>query len=88
MAITPNGATAYVANAGAKAVSAINTATQSVVATVAVGADPVDVSITPDGSQAYVTNAGSNTVSVINTGTNAVTTTVTVGSNPVSATAF
>jgi YVTN family beta-propeller protein len=70
------------------AVSAIDTATRSVVATIAVGHNPVDVSITPDGTQAYVTNAGSNTVSVINTGTNAMSTTVTVGSNPVSATTF
>jgi YVTN family beta-propeller protein len=77
-----------IANAGSNTVSAINTTTQSVVATIAVGADPVDISITPDGTQAYVTNAGSNTVSVINTSTNAVTTTVTVGSDPVSATAF
>jgi YVTN family beta-propeller protein len=72
IAITPDGATAYVANAGAKTVSAINTATNSVVATIAVGTAPSDISITPDGTQAYVTNAGSNTVSVINTSTNAV----------------
>ena len=75
------------ADTGANAVSAINTATNSV-ATIAVGPNPVDVSIAPDGTQAYFTNAGSNTVCVINTKTNAVTTTVTVGSNPVSATAF
>jgi YVTN family beta-propeller protein len=69
-------------------VSAIDTATNSVVATIAVGANPSDIAISPDGKTAYVTNAGSNTVSVINTSTNVVTTTVTVGTNPVNAAAF
>ena len=47
----------------------INTATNTVVATVGVGADPVEVLISPDGVHAYVTNAGSNSVSVIDTST-------------------
>jgi YVTN family beta-propeller protein len=87
-AITPNGATAYVADAGGKSVSVINTATNTVVATVAVGADPVDVSISPDGVHAYVTNAGSNSVSVIETSTNAVSATVPVGFLPVNGAIF
>jgi YVTN family beta-propeller protein len=62
--------------------------TNTVVATVGVGANPVDVSITPDGARAYVTNAGSNSASVIDTSTNAVTATVPVGANPVSAAIF
>jgi YVTN family beta-propeller protein len=62
--------------------------TNTVVATVAVGSIPVDVSITPDGARAYVTNAGSNSVSVIDTSTNAVTATVPVGANPVNAAIF
>jgi YVTN family beta-propeller protein len=85
---SPNGATAYVANAGASSVTVISTATNTVVTTLAVGFIPADVVITPDGTQAYVTNAGTNTVSVINTSTNTVTTTVPVGANPVSAAIF
>ena len=62
--------------------SVINTATNTVVATVAVGTDPAWVAITPNGAFAYVTNIGSNNVSVINTATNTVVATVTVGTNP------
>jgi len=60
VAISPNGARAYVTNAGAKSVSVIDTATNTVVATVGVEFIPVHVSFSPDGVHAYVTNAGSN----------------------------
>jgi YVTN family beta-propeller protein len=85
---TPNGARAYVTNASAKSVSAIDTATNRVVATVGVGTNPVDVAITPDGARAYVANSGSNSASVIDTSANAVTATVPVGANPVNAAIF
>ena len=92
IAITPNGAQAYVADAGAKSVSVIDTTTgpPKVIATVGVGANPVDVSITRDGTRAYVTNAGSNSVSVIDTTTGPpkVIGTVGVGANPVNAAIF
>jgi YVTN family beta-propeller protein len=45
VSISPDGAQAYVANAGAKSVSVIDTATSTVVATVAVGFIPVHVSV-------------------------------------------
>jgi YVTN family beta-propeller protein len=86
--ITPNGASAYVADAGANSVTVINTATNTVVATVGVGAIPTDVSISPDGAHAYVTNAGSNSVSVIDTNTDAVSATVPVGVHPVNVAIF
>jgi len=63
-------------------VSVIDTATNTVVATVAVGTNPIGVAITPNGSFAYVANETDNSVSVINTATNAVVTTVSVGSSP------
>jgi YVTN family beta-propeller protein len=44
---SPNGATAYVANAGASSVTVISTATNTVVTTLAVGFIPADVVITP-----------------------------------------
>ncbi len=60
----------------------INTATNTVTATVGVGTNPFGVSVSPDGSKVYVANFGSTSVSVINTATNIVTATVTVGSRP------
>jgi YVTN family beta-propeller protein len=86
MAVTPAGSKAYVGNYNSNTVSVINTATNTVTATVTVGNAPYGVAVTPDGSYVYVTNAGflgsGTTVSVINTATNTVTATVTVGNDP------
>ena len=76
-------ADAYVTNAGSDTVSVIDTATNTVTATIPVGSTPVRAAVTPDGTRAYVTNAGSDTVSVIDTATNTVTTTIPVGNVPV-----
>ena len=70
MAITPDGAFAYVANFNSGDVSVIETASNTVVATVPVGGWPVGVAITPDGAFVYVTNEESGNVSVIETATN------------------
>ena len=77
-------AKAYVTNAGSNTVSVISTGSNSVVGTIPVGPNPVNVAVSPSGSRAYVTNAGSNSVSVIDTTTLSVVTTVKVGVNPVS----
>src|SRR5215213_905092 len=71
--------TAYVANRFDNTVSVIDTATNTVVATVPVGDSPSAIAVTPDGAFAYVTNAGDFFVSVIDTATNTVVTTVPVG---------
>jgi len=63
-------------------VSVINTATNTVTATVSVGVNPVGVAITPDGTRAYVANLAAGSVSVIDTATNTVIGTVTVGLAP------
>lgn len=68
---------AYVANYTAGTVTVIDTATNTPVTTVTVGANPDSIAITPDNAHAYVSNRGSNTVSVIDTTTNTVSTTVT-----------
>src|SRR5262249_34616045 len=73
---------AYVTNSGSKTVSVIDTAANTVVATVPVGDFPDGVAITPDGTHAYVVNHFSDTVSVIDTGTNTVVATAPVGSFP------
>lgn len=73
---------AYVVNQSSNSVSVINTATNTVVATVPVGSNPFAVAIAPDGTMAYVTNNNDSTVSVINTATNTVVATVPVGGPP------
>jgi YVTN family beta-propeller protein len=73
---------AYVANFSSNNVSVINTATNTITATIAVGTGPYAVSVSPDGSKVYVANSNSNNVSVINTATNTITATIVVGANP------
>jgi len=92
VAVTPNGAYAYVANYASGSVSVLSTATNTVTATVTVVSKPTgsictclsgDLAVTPNGGYAYVANSGGTTVSVITMATNTVTATVTVGSEPV-----
>jgi YVTN family beta-propeller protein len=72
---------AYITNGGSNTVSVIDTATNTVIATVSVGDRPQGVAVSPDGTTVYVTNYG-GTVSVIDTATNTVASTVNVGTNP------
>ena len=62
-----------ITNSRANTVSVIDTETNSVIETIAVGVKPFGVAVTPHGSKVYVANAKSNTVSVIDTATNTVT---------------
>ena len=71
---------AYVANNCSNTVTVIDTATNSVIATIPVGINPEGVAITPDGTRAYVANITSQTVSVIDTATNTVIATIPVSS--------
>src|SRR3989441_12195521 len=73
---------AYVTNVFASTVSVIDTASNTVTSTVAVGSIPFGVAITPDGTRAYVANENSNSVSVIDTASNTVVAAVAVGSGP------
>lgn len=73
---------AYIANQFSNSVSVVNTTTNTVVATVPVGAHPTGVAASADGSSVYITNNGDNTVSVINTATNTVSATIPVGTAP------
>jgi len=61
---------------------AIDTATNAVVAKVAVGMHPAHVVVSPDGRFAYVTNGGDNTVSVIDTSAQRLVATIPVGQFP------
>ncbi len=71
---------AYVANANSNNVSVIDTATNSVVATVPLGFSPAGVAVTPDGKHVYVTDSAG--VAVIDTATNLLVATVPVGNSP------
>ena len=80
VAVSPDGSKVYVANA-VGTVSVIDTATNTVTATIPVGSGPFGVAVSPDGSKVYVAN-GVGTVSVIDTATNTVTATIPVGVEP------
>ena len=68
---------AYVSDTGNPGiVSVIDTATNTVGATIPVGLLPQPVAITPDGTRAYVSNLGDSTVSVIDTASNSVIATI------------
>ncbi|MBK7471369.1 MAG: hypothetical protein IPI73_12800 [Betaproteobacteria bacterium] len=82
VAISPGGF-AYVANSTDGTVSVVNTATNTVVATIPVGTNPQSIAGNPAGTLVYVANSGSNTVSVIDTATNAVVgAPIAVGNHP------
>jgi YVTN family beta-propeller protein len=84
IAITPDGAFAYVINRSINTVSVIDTSNNTVASTLNLGfqSTPIGVAITPDGAFAYVTNGGNNTVSVIDTSNNMVVASVPVGEGP------
>jgi gliding motility-associated-like protein len=73
---------AYISNTHSNSVSVINTATNTLVATVPVGSQPQGVAVSPDNGYVYIANSTANTVSVINTATNTVTATIPVGQSP------
>jgi YVTN family beta-propeller protein len=72
----------YVANLDDDTVSVIDTARNTVVATIPVGGFPDGVATTPDGTRAYVTNNFDSNISVIDTASNTVVATIPVGLAP------
>jgi YVTN family beta-propeller protein len=54
VAVSPNGARAYVTNSGSASASVINTATNTVIATIPVGDQPRGIDVAPEGSKVYV----------------------------------
>lgn len=73
---------AYVTTLGTDTVAVIDTVSDTVVATIAVGGGPFGVAVSPDGSRAYVANAFDGTVSVIDGSSRTVIATITVGPQP------
>jgi YVTN family beta-propeller protein len=85
IAITPDGATAYVANSASNNVTPIDTSTNTPETPIAVGSGPQSIAITPDGTTAYVGNSGTNTVTPIDLTTDPPTpgmTPITVNGSP------
>src|SRR6516165_163218 len=75
---------AYITNQSSRTVSVIDTATNTVSATIPVGLLPFGVAVNPDGSKVYVANEHANTVLVIDTATNMVIgSPIIVGRNPI-----
>jgi YVTN family beta-propeller protein len=73
---------AYVSNVSGNNVSVVNTANNTVVATIPVGASPNGVAVAPDGGLLYVACSGANTVNVISTASNSVIASIPVGASP------
>jgi YVTN family beta-propeller protein len=72
----------YVSNGRAQSVSVIDTASNSIIATIGVGQRPWNMAITSDGRKVYVANGRSNNISVLDTATNTRLKDIAVGSLP------
>jgi len=82
VAITPDGATAYVVDMSTDEVTPVDTATNTPGAPIPVGSQPRTIGIAPDGRTAYVADYGSATVTPIDTATNTAGAPIAVGLSP------
>lgn len=87
IAVHPDGSRVYIANLGSNSLTVVNTAGNTLVATVPLAGGngkAVDVAMHPDGSRVYVSTslAGPGLLTVIETTGNAIVAEVTVGINP------
>jgi len=76
LAATPNGSRVFVTNGNSSSVSTIDTNSNGIVGTFAVGSSPTSVAISADGVNAYVTNQYSFSLSQVNVAGNFVTNTL------------
>ncbi|HWA86716.1 MAG TPA: autotransporter-associated beta strand repeat-containing protein [Opitutus sp.] len=83
LVLKPDGTRLYVVNQSSNDVSVVDTSSNTVVATVPVGSQPVSAAITPDGSKLYVGNGSSQSVSVVDTSTDTVTAILPQGGTPI-----
>jgi YVTN family beta-propeller protein len=74
---------AYITNRDADSVSVVDTATQAVVGTIAVGDAPYAVAVDPTGARVYAAGSGADSVSVIDSATRTIVATIAVGDRPV-----
>lgn len=71
--VTPDGTLAYVTNPGAKSVSVIDVATNTVQATVGLDGTPANAVVNPKGTKVYVAQSTPDTVAVIDVSSASVT---------------
>ena len=84
IAFSPDGSTAYMANASDNTITPINTSTFTAGTAFSSGVStPLYMAVTPNGASLVVTGPGSNQVAVISTANTASVQTVTVGTDPV-----
>jgi YVTN family beta-propeller protein len=81
-AISPDGKWVYVTNGRGRTLSIIDTASDSIVASIRVGTRPWGVAVTPDGKKIYTANGPSNDVSVIDAESRRVIKTIPAGRSP------
>ena len=72
VAITSDGAFAYVTSQVSNTLTVVATATNTVVKSIAMNGEPIWVTFSPDGSRAYVSNQTGGTLSVVSTVTQTV----------------
>ncbi|HZI93157.1 MAG TPA: beta-propeller fold lactonase family protein, partial [Patescibacteria group bacterium] len=82
IAVTPDGTRVWVVNPDSGSVTVLETAGDTVVAEIPVGAFPCTVAVSPDGTRVYVANSDSNDLSVIDTTALAELTRVPIGAQP------
>lgn len=84
VSLLPDGSKAYVTNRETNKVMVIDTNTDTVTTTIAVGKHPlgIDTITLPTGVFAYAAEEGDNSVAAINTSTNSVVATIPVGKHP------
>ncbi|MGY1897105.1 IPT/TIG domain-containing protein [Nocardia gipuzkoensis] len=80
--LSPDGARVYVAGSTSNTVTVLDTATDTVVATIPTGAEPRLFAFAPDGARLYLTAAGDGLLSVIDTATNTLSGNLRVGHGP------
>ncbi len=86
VAVTPDGARAFVANIGSGSVTAIDLVEKRRIANIETGAGAEGIDITPDGAEVWVTNRQADSVSVIDTATLQVRRTIPSAEFPIRAT--
>jgi len=77
-AVVATATRAYITNRTAGTVTVVDTTTNSVIGTIAVGPTPDALVIKPDGTKLYVTSLANNTVTVVDTATKAITATIAI----------
>lgn len=86
VAVTPDGARAFVANIGSGSVTAIDLVRKTRIANIETGAGAEGIDVTPDGQQVWVTNRQADSVSVLDAETLDIRRTIPCATFPIRAT--